>query len=964
MSYIILDNNLMWGRVKRLINKTEAVTELTNTTTSDIAREIVLRDIASKAKSLTDIPQISEITGKTAAYIIKRIALEKCEEGSLSYYSKEVLDDVKTCEEIYRIMKDIRLGETIESDEAAKVLEIPRIKDFTLIKESYLETLRENNYYDPVRFITDAVDILEKDGATGEEVWKLHFNPISYMEKRLEELLGAKEFELTVELEKPEISFYKSYGIENEVRYIVEKIKEENIPFGDVNIFYSSNKYEDYIKAVLGREGIPYSFVTGKTPSDGYITLFKDIIRFASGDKLEQFKYKDYRRIVNSHLMTNVCYGINIQKDNGIGWGIKPYIYKANENIKKITDYTNELKNQLKELKETDTSSFSDEEKATYEKDVEYKQSSIEGNERNLKYYEMMKALLAIFAGEEPKTLLDYYRGICDFLSDYTNKPNLERGKGLNKLKSKVRQISVISTQVGLVNTRKAFEILEQIVDGLVMTDSENAGAVSVSKMGSKYLSDRNNSFFVGLSFGEFTNKVSDSPVISDIELEKLVAAPLGLSRVINKNKEDYTRKTIEGLTGKVYLSYNEYDTSALVEDSPADIYISFINEKGINPNDIDKVTFDDLGDESLVFNRMSYDVERKDILDVETDDKKVVDEGEVKEAGNSNIESLESKTEDKIKEKKDTNVKTRKVYFSASTIQTLLSCFREYRYEKNAYMRGESEVFVDDKEWLAANEKGNFAHEILERYFNEVEDGTGAIPEEFNEELYNEIESETYQKFLESRPCRSLKLSQAKKEEYSEKIKTYLINTHKDFKEQGWKILCKEGKIHFGKMLDEDINAGLINNNKIEIILTGYMDRVDYREKDGTTEYRVVDYKTGKKEKLDKEIEDNILIQHELYLRILEYLAKEKLELIDCNGIPKKIKEGIYKEAEYHLFYEEKEEDRVIPKEKDENLYKNMISRLTEYFNIQDGDEIPRDSKGPYIKYCAYKSICGKDCE
>ena len=78
MSYLILDSNSVWGRLKRIENDNgRSVKEYTGLVLQDIAREIVYYSIAAKASQTKDtdrsmVPSVKTVSDSTAPFLLRR----------------------------------------------------------------------------------------------------------------------------------------------------------------------------------------------------------------------------------------------------------------------------------------------------------------------------------------------------------------------------------------------------------------------------------------------------------------------------------------------------------------------------------------------------------------------------------------------------------------------------------------------------------------------------------------------------------------------------------------------------------------------------------------------------------------------------------------------------------------------------------------------------------------------------
>ena len=1049
MSYIITDNNLIWGRLKRILNMKKGiqVKDKGGITTRALAREIVLYSLTREGGDT--IPEIREVSDDMAALILRKTALDLFSKGKLDFYTEEMLKDPVTAREIYRIMKDIRLGEENAPDYSAS----PRLMDFEKIKDSFLMKLSAENIYDDARFLCCAVKLLEEEDfrksfcCEGDKTGTFHLNPLTFMEEELEKNLGEANEVSRYSAEEllPEqlrqVFFYKAYGMENEIRFITKKIIEDKIPFGNVNIFYSSNAYEGYIKSVLDREGIPFSFVTGSAPSDGYITLIKDILDWAIGG----YRYVDYLRIFRNYLLSDLCFGVKVHRDKEIGWGLMPYLVKSGKRLGGLR-----------------------EEKEKAEKDPEADEKRVKKVENRIRYYEAMQALTGIFADQESTTLSALYEIIYRFLKEYTKKKNKYRKKGLSQLGKKRSDIGAISEEMGMMSLPEALKQLREIIEGIRFTDSEKADTVSVAKIGGVCISERENHFFVGLSAREFTEKVCDSAVMSDNELRRMVKDPLAVAEGINEKREEDTKETIRHLSGNVYLSYCFFDTADILECSPADIFLSLLGDR--SPEDIDRIGFDQIGFGQISSDKMQFESHFPDLPEPEKNGEKTETKKteENENAGNEDVdnedvdnEDVDNEDVDKINVSEsnddesdddefeddefeddefdddefeddefdddefeddefeddefeddefeddefeddefeddefeddefeddeydddesgedDTEEETEDSYeddaeriwplfvgkgkfkdlrLSASSIQSIINCKRAFLYSRMLYIPDYSEYAVESEDWLPPTVRGTYAHEILQRYFESVKDDTGKLPDDFDESRFLSVAESIYTEYRKEYPAHNDMIAEKKNKEYIDLLQVYLTELHEEFKKDGWRLLCMEGVFEAKDLINP------------EIMIESRMDRIDYRinPETNTPEYRIVDYKTGTKKYLEEKVtaEPPKQIQHELYMRVLDYCLRNSLGYKDEQGEDHSLLPGECKKTEYHFIFEEPENRKLECVMKDD-VYNYVCQVVRDLFLNEKGvrlvnyQKLGKDEADDHCKYCSYKEVC-----
>lgn len=205
---------------------------------------------------------------------------------------------------------------------------------------------------------------------------------------------------------------------------------------------------------------------------------------------------------------------------------------------------------------------------------------------------------------------------------------------------------------------------------------------------------------------------------------------------------------------------------------------------------------------------------------------------------------------------------------------------------------------------------------------------------QDFNEILFNDIFNKQIEEFSKSYPCYSEERRKFEIEEYREGLIAFLKDFHKEYcngeRKSVWHIKDCE------KIFENFKYAVYDEDKKAEIVFNGKIDRVDYYEDDeGKTHLRVIDYKTGKRDNVDKKIKNNQQIQHILYSMVM----KEENTEID---------EALY-------VFPEGLEPIKIPNEKltdfPDEVKKVMANVILykKYERLENTD----------CRYCSYKSYC-----
>ena len=105
--------------------------------------------------------------------------------------------------------------------------------------------------------------------------------------------------------------------------------------------------------------------------------------------------------------------------------------------------------------------------------------------------------------------------------------------------------------------------------------------------------------------------------------------------------------------------------------------------------------------------------------------------------------------------------------------------------------------------------------------------------------------------------------LADRETEEMIKTVERYFVSLTKELRNSLWRPVLTEQEFHNAKF-----NIDSFNINKYEFVLNGFIDRIDYRiePETQTIKLRIVDYKTGRKDKKEKENDLGKLIQYLIY--------------------------------------------------------------------------------------------------
>lgn len=717
-------------------------------------------------------------------------------------------------------------------------------------------------------------------------------------------------------------TFFKAYGMVNEISYVIRRMLNDGLKFGDVNLIYSEDRYAEFIASAFESQGIPYAFLTGKRASETKVVqFFLRILEWASDDYL----YEKLAFVVENQLMTfrniqdaenaeanqlpMICYNQYLRK--GIGWGKERY--------------------------------------AACVKRVENS-----GEAKKYQYFNrFLCELVDVFS--KPTDCGETYRKLLELGKNYLFKSK-EKNEILKVLKEEIpvlQQAKVSSEEEGL-------RLLHEHLNGLRIMESENRAAVSVMKVGNLEVLDRPYQFIIGLSAKQFAVDAKESPLLSDEELEKYIDGKVELSKDAGIKRSENLKCSLATLEkGSVYMGYSTYDTIELKESSPAVLYSEYYEKYGNGIQDSCEYVIEKqaicLSNGNMEAEAVDYmkqlkeETEKKreakrkmsaqeqqSVIKEDTneweseedeygfeddeyeygfeDDEYGIEDGDEYWYGFEDDDEYDDEFEDDYAAEDGIYIEEK---MSPSGLQTLLTCPLRYYYAYREYLPKREFLEKSDSAWLNPVSKGNLFHWTMETYCNEVIKQMPITQPEPDEDKFNDIYHRMVEKMLSELPYVSESIFEQEREEARAVTWSFLCNLTKSLYQDAvagttkkeWRVLGCE--LAFDKV-DYDISDEVVPEATVVIHFNGSIDRLDgYVNADGDLCLRVTDYKTGKREKLEKNVKNEEQIQHFVYaMAAVEYFKNHKAELEALFG--KQIKKAVIESVKYVFPYEEEKKQEV----------------------------------------------------
>ncbi|MCR5740539.1 MAG: PD-(D/E)XK nuclease family protein [Lachnospiraceae bacterium] len=592
---------------------------------------------------------------------------------------------IKTAAEIIRVMNMIRMNYTADAYENASSGKICELKKLISL---YEKRLSDEGYLDDAMLIDRALSVLDKISESddpGKEVsvllpWtKLKLGIMEISEGFSEYgsgLPARKEFFLN-ELFKTlgsgfgdlliapfsadksiKYNFFKGFGSFNEVRYIVSKIREEKMDYGDVTVIYAGDVYENILRSEFENADIPYAFASGfHASADPHVGFMIDILRFAK----EDFSYEVLRNAVHGQAFTMKGAGRSYSRilREGIGWGYDRY-YAFYDRF---------------------------EEKCKAWKKKEHDDHENESFEKQSEFVKFMKQATDIFKKDTPSDVLEALIKLAD---DHTYNTENYNKHIREELKNEVKNLR----NAGIGEEPVSF--LLDYLENLTISVSANPGEVQIMSYSGCKLFDRRNVFAVGLSRENIEKTVTESPVLSDDELHSYAEGYMDDAYGRNRRKkENFIRCLNDSFTENAWIGYSYYDTVEFLKGAPSILYKELMEKAGALESSIEVNGYDILTGAV----NMSVDDFKRSWDGMITDSKAL-------ENSSEKLSESEKKIIPRI---------------SSSTLHTLLGCPLAYHYMIHEHVAKEEQIERNGHSWLGPNTRGNLFHHTIEEYCNDA---------------------------------------------------------------------------------------------------------------------------------------------------------------------------------------------------------------------------------------------------
>jgi len=854
-------------------------------------------------------PEYEIIDDTKASIILRSLMLNSIKD--FSFFTNEKLFTFATCTEILKKINLVRgCGWNGKEDSSN------RVADIKLLIQKYEDILTKEkklDYFALLKYIENKFN-----GSDIKKDIRLCFDgEVSYLVEDTE-LFTQKELALlsmitadciniwdcnpnkaVLEAAADKLSFFKGYGSFNEASYIANDIAKNNYPLESVSVLCTNQAQLDAISSALIGNNLNVVFSCDKSLKDNsYIALARRILAWAMDDYSESALEK----IFISCALRNEYVGSDGNTHNALGG----------------ETYVNHIFDAKKRRGEQFSLGWGYERNVEFVKREEALANSLataQDVQPWIKKLEVHRDLLGIFS-DGSKAYSDInlvkpsivFNGLLGFMWKYQNKAaELAIGKSsLNMLRE------VVALEDRELSLTECIAFLDELILGLQGSEEvgANTNAIKVGMLSDWKQIETDIVYIIGLSLRETKESTTQSPILSDEEMEGWLGSgykPTIENKTALRDLNIY--RTLDLFKGKkIVLGYQYYNTVEFSGSSPSMFYLDALKACGKRLEDVPSFVYGNpvngVTNVASAFNpKSSYEI---------------------------------------------------KLQSSNSKIEIFTNCPKQYFYSQIKKLPDNEYFEKDITQWLNPMYYGLLFHAVADRYCNEmfIKPNSEPYAASVDEKILLSIIGEEVDNMSKVCPVPLEDQKKQEAEDFVKVCKEYFTKIHARLvcEELGWRVLATE--LFFEKCLF-DIEDYL--GNKYEFSFNGQIDRIDYKLEENKVLLRIVDYKTGKYE--NKVQDDGLgkVIQHAIYRKailktILDQILERICELENNQAI--KTFEVEFSDFSYHF---PKEEDNWIYQIGNAEIEGKNITRLKAALTaLKDLSEFP-DHEQLYNKIKEY---------
>jgi len=698
--------------------------------------------------------------------------------------------------------------------------------------------------------------------------------------------------------EKLNIELIQSHGEFNEVKTIIRKIKSQNIPLDEVNIFYTVQEpYSQYLYQLSRQYSLNITFGNGisiknTSPAKLFFVLIDWIRDNYSIAKLYflltggNFEFKNQQQNPDIPTPQRVA---SLLRNSPIG-------HKRNRYIKGLDLSIKQLKREIEQVSE----------------------DRQEGYRKKIKDLFWTKEFITQIFHELPQENFDYTislkqvaRGLISIVTDYSKideDANLDE-EAIKKIKERLTVLIENDYPLPNIPLNEALILITDLIKNERVNCSEpRGGCLHTASYKKGIWLNRPYNFIVGMDSAKFPDSAHDGSIL--LAAEKKNSGRINSDKGKDKESRYKMLQLLTSLEGKIILSYSRFDTQGNRELAPSslmlqlyrlktgdkqkdysDFYNSFKDIFGFVPCKPQEIL--DSADWFLYSARHNF----LDIAPLFEHLYPALSEGfyAARQREKEELNRFNGKV--KVDPKQVDPRLNRGLVVSSSRLELIAFCPYLYFLKYILKIKPPKEMIEDPGVWLDPSEKGILFHQIFEEFYKKLKEtsapGTFVSPSYANHWpiLEDIVLSQLKQKRKRLAPPNNL-VYQHESKEILDSCRFFLHCEEKKYKGEIPTYL----ELAFGTRDNQNEELGKIKAVELSlpggksISFQGKIDRID--KLDGDT-YRIIDYKTGTPYGFSrgKYFQNGKQIQHALYaLSLKKILAKAEI-----SAFPKITEAGYY---------------------------------------------------------------------
>ncbi|MBR5515689.1 MAG: exodeoxyribonuclease V subunit gamma, partial [Clostridia bacterium] len=425
----------------------------------------------------------------------------------------------------------------------------------------------------------------------------------------------------------------------------------------------------------------------------------------------------------------------------------------------------------------------------------------------------------------------------------------------------KINDIETLKRLLRLICSQTSFSMLPSTIDEISVVSIGNLRSVDAKRI-----------YIIGANEGSYPADYKESNILDDMLCEELRKNGLTLmhdpQEMLNEQKWLFY-KTILSAKESVVVSYHTgtlagkelLQSNAVTEIQRLFPQISSVNYKDLCITDLvyDKPSAFDYADDEEYGNLI------KEVLLCD-------------ESYKNSIEGFDtpiSTNECSIKDPSNLSSYNGNMSMTQSKLEKFVKCRFSYRMTYDLCLKEQQKVNYDPRDI------GNFIHKVLEDFFK------AASQNKLDSKSRKELVDKIVDRYIAD-TCGNMKFVSKRLIALFEKLRRnahiFVRSIYEEFEDSEFVPSFFEMDVSFGE--DSDISPYKIKlSDGTQLYIKGKIDRVDTFEKNGKVYFRVVDYKTGKKDFKVSDLEKGINLQMFLYMFSIMENKEKFLELINKKG-------------------------------------------------------------------------------